>query len=97
MARRSKRLVPKARSGLINRHAPFWLGDTAEGVLQRRLEERLREQKAKRARRGKRSARVTTPQRELRRLERNLQRRKTAEARARIAQRIKALRRELSR
>ena len=88
---RKQRITPKIKNGLTNKQAPFWKGDTADGVLQRRVEARAKVRAEKKSKRKQSKADTST--RELRRLERNLKKRKTAEARRRIAARSKELRR----
>lgn len=92
------RLVPPPVDGIADDDAPHWRGDTARRIVRRRLREIA--ERPPRARRSRRNAAGRSTggdprTRELRRLERNLPRRKTLAARQRIAARIAELKREL--
>jgi hypothetical protein len=91
---------------ILNRRAPFWNGSTAEDILAQRLIEREHEaqQKASKRRANRRStSRTSKPSVEgppdlikrLRRLERNVQRRKTLAARQRLEIEIRELKAQL--
>lgn len=92
---------------ILDRRAPFWNGSTAEDILAQRLIEREHEaqQKASKRRANRRStSRTSKPSVEgpppdlikrLRRLERNVQRRKTLAARQRLEIEIRELKTQL--
>lgn len=95
------RVSPAPKNGRIDRDAPFWSGDTAENLIERRIAERpVRSTRARRTSTRARSDREplsgdAAALKTLRRLERNVSRRKTLAARVRLQQRIDLLRSEL--
>jgi uncharacterized membrane protein YqiK len=106
----SRRLVPKRRAGIVNEDAPFWRGETAEQILEQRfngyrlareekavarVKAREERKSARAAGRAPRARRERSPNQQLKRLERNLGRRKTLAARQRIEQQIKSLKQQL--
>lgn len=91
MKSKCSRLFPARSGGLHKELGRYWQGQRAEAIVEARAAERQR------SRRKPRSGSTPTqsPQRELRRLERALARRKTLAARQRVQQRIDVLRKEL--
>lgn len=98
------RISPATANGYVDDDAPHWRGDTAERIVRRRRKSIREDEKAAkaskktRARGSKRSrtkADPNDPQRRLKRLERNIKRRKTLAARQRLQKQIDELRREL--
>ena len=80
------RIVSPRRKPGIDKSAPFWKGERAEHIVDKRVAIYRAEQAKRAAKKGPR--RELTPTRRLRRLERALKRRKTLAARQRIAQQI---------
>lgn len=92
----TSRLVPKARAGISKKsNAPYWRGERCEAVVEARVASYPT--RSSRAGNGTSSRKAKTPNQQLRRLERNLARRKTLEARQRIQRQIDQLREELDR
>lgn len=97
------RVVPTQHRRGLDFTAPFWHGATAQRIVSKRLKAYVAAKEAKRVARSSRpggsAVRLTTAAtlvpKQLRRLERALQRRKTLAARQRIAARIKVLKAEL--
>jgi hypothetical protein len=101
-SRGPRRIVSTRSAGLVNAHAPFWKGQRAETIVSARHATIAAEKEAKRlARAAKKRTprdasgkRIRTPNAQLRRLERALDRRKTLAGRQSVQQQIKALKRE---
>lgn len=83
--------VTASRKAGINKNAPYWKGQRAEHIIDKRVALYREEQAKRRSRKGKGLPRPKTPSQRLRRLERALLRRKTLAARQRIAQQIAQL------
>lgn len=96
--RRPTRVTPKVENGISDESAPYFQGDTAEKILESR-QKKSRKGGKKRRKRSKSSSsgepHEKKLQKTLRRLERNLPKRKTLAARQRLAQRIKDLKKQL--
>lgn len=86
------RRIFKPRQTGLDETAPFWRGERAEAIVAARIAS-YPPRKVRSA--GTASIKSRSPSAEIRRLERALARRKTADARARLAQRIDALKRGL--
>jgi hypothetical protein len=100
-----KTVAPVSENGSLAPDAPHWRGDTAVRIIERRRQEiASRPVKARRASKRARPGGKTSPAGQidrsqpnqlLRRLERNLKRRKTLAARQRLQKRIDDLRASL--
>jgi hypothetical protein len=90
-----KSQVSPSRKAGINKSAPYWKGERAEQIIDKRVALYRAEKDKRRSRKGKGLPRPKTPSQRLRRLERALLRRKTLAARQRIAQQIAQLKAEL--
>jgi hypothetical protein len=94
----AQRIVEQPKK-VLDRSAPYWRGERAEDIVKARVEERKQAKTTRRRSgsqpRGRRSSSPASPNKELRRLERALKRRKTLAARQRVSARIKQLKQEL--
>lgn len=96
--RQPRRVFTAPDPGLTVKHGAFWRGDRIESIMAERKAAYDAELIARQQRRRSKSSgtrRERSPHAELRRLERNLSRRKTLAAKQRIKQQIRLLKREL--
>jgi predicted nucleic acid-binding protein len=90
LVKEHKRVWIQRKPG-ISKSAPYWRGERAEQIIDKRVALYKLERGKRRSRKGKGLPRPKTLSQRLRRLERALLRRKTLAARQRIAQQIAQL------